>query len=101
MEFSAQARLPQVRANDVRIGTAGWSYKDWDGIFYPSGMPRRKQHALEYLARFFDTTEINTSFYGPLKPALAKLVCRKVEAVKKNFLFTAKLYRASHMRQCR
>jgi len=41
-------------------------------------MQRRKQHPLEYLARFFDTTEINTSFYGPLKPELAKLWCRKV-----------------------
>ena len=83
-----------VNANQVRIGTAGWSYKDWDGIFYPPGMQRRKQHPLEYLARFFDTTEINTSFYGPLKPELAKLWCRKVEAVNKKFLFTAKLYRA-------
>jgi uncharacterized protein YecE (DUF72 family) len=78
----------------VRIGTAGWSYKDWDGIFYPSGMQRSRQHPLEYLARFFDTTEINTSFYGPLKPELAKLWCRRVGAVNKNFLFTAKLYRA-------
>jgi len=94
MGSSAQARLPQALPNDVRIGTAGWSYKDWDGIFYPSGMQRRKQHPLEYLARFFDTTEINTSFYGPLRPELAKLWCRKVEAVNKNFLFTAKLYRA-------
>jgi uncharacterized protein YecE (DUF72 family) len=94
MGSSAQVRLPQVHPNDLRIGTAGWSYKDWDGIFYPSGMQRRKQHPLEYLARFFDTTEINTSFYGPLKPELAKLWCRKVEAVNKNFLFTAKLYRA-------
>ena len=94
MESSALARLPQALPNEVRIGTAGWSYKDWDGIFYPSGMQRRKQHPLEYLARFFDTTEINTSFYGPLRPELAKLWCRKVEAVNKNFLFTAKLYRA-------
>jgi uncharacterized protein YecE (DUF72 family) len=78
----------------LRIGTAGWSYKDWEGIFYPPGMQRRKIHPLEYLARFFDTTEINTSFYGPLKPELAKLWCRKVVAVNKNFLFTAKLYRA-------
>ena len=83
-----------VHSHDVRIGTAGWSYKDWDGIFYPSGLQRRKQHPLEYLARFFDTTEINTSFYGPLKPEWAKLWCRKVAAVNKNFLFTAKLYRA-------
>src|ERR1700693_2657696 len=98
MEASAQARLPQTHKNDIRIGTAGWSYKDWDGIFYPpgmsSGMSRRKQHPLEYLARFFDTTEINTSFYGPLKPEWAKLWCRKVATVNKNFLFTAKLYRA-------
>ncbi|HXP41102.1 MAG TPA: DUF72 domain-containing protein [Candidatus Acidoferrales bacterium] len=78
----------------VRIGTAGWSYKDWDGIFYPSGMQRSRQHPLEYLARFFDTTEINTSFYGPLKPELAKLWCRRVGAVNRNFVFTAKLYRA-------
>lgn len=79
---------------NVRVGTAGWSYKDWDGIFYPSGMRQRKVHPLEYLARFFDTTEINTSFYGPLKPELAKLWCRRVAAVNRQFLFTAKLYRA-------
>src|SRR6202142_4103983 len=78
----------------VRIGTAGWSYKDWDGIFYPSGMKRSQLHPLEYLARFFDATEINTSFYGPLKPELAKLWCRKVASVNPRFLFTAKLYRA-------
>jgi uncharacterized protein YecE (DUF72 family) len=94
MGSSASLRLPQVQSHDIRIGTAGWSYKDWDGIFYPSGMSRRKQHPLEYLARFFDTTEINTSFYGPLKPEWAKLWCRKVAAVNRNFLFTAKLYRA-------
>jgi uncharacterized protein YecE (DUF72 family) len=57
-------------------------------------MKRSKLHPLEYLARFFDTTEINTSFYGPLKPELAKLWSRKVAAVNPNFRFTAKLYRA-------
>ena len=94
MESPVPVRLPQIYSKDIRIGTAGWSYKDWDGIFYPPGMQRRKQHPLEYLARFFDTTEINTSFYGPLKPEWGKLWCRKVAAVNKNFLFTAKLYRA-------
>jgi uncharacterized protein YecE (DUF72 family) len=94
MQSSAQVRVPQVHEKDIRVGTAGWSYKDWEGVFYPPGMQQRKQHPLEYLARFFDTTEINTSFYGPLKPEWAKLWCRKVAAVNKNFLFTAKLYRA-------
>jgi uncharacterized protein YecE (DUF72 family) len=94
MEPLPQVHSSQIPWSQVRIGTAGWSYKDWDGIFYPPGMQRRRQHSLEYLARFFDTTEINTSFYGPLKPELAKLWCRKVAGVNKKFLFTAKLYRA-------
>ena len=84
----------QPATKKTRFGTAGWSYKDWEGIFYPSGMHHSKLHPLEYLARFFDTTEINTSFYGPLKPELAKLWCRRVSAVNPQFLFTAKLYRA-------
>jgi uncharacterized protein YecE (DUF72 family) len=79
---------------EIRIGTAGWSYKDWEGIFYPPGMRQRKVHPLQYLARFFDTAEINTSFYGPLKPELVKLWCRRVAEVNPDFLFTAKLYRA-------
>src|SRR6202790_4437995 len=94
MGSSAQVRLPQTSPNRIRIGTAGWSYKDWEGIFYPSGMQHRKMHPLEYLARFFDTTEINTSFYGPIKAQLAKVWGRKVAAVNPDFLFTAKLYRA-------
>jgi len=94
MGSTAPARLPQPQRNPVRIGTAGWSYKDWEGVFYPSGMQHRKLHPLEYLARFFDTTEINTSFYGPIKAQLAKLWCRRVAPVNPGFLFTAKLYRA-------
>jgi uncharacterized protein YecE (DUF72 family) len=94
MESTAQPRAIPTHRSEIRIGTAGWSYKDWDGIFYPPGMRHRKLHPLEYLARFFDTTEINTSFYGPLKPELAKLWCRRVAAVNPSFLFTAKLYRA-------
>jgi len=94
MESTAPARLPEVASRDIRIGTAGWSYKDWEGIFYPPGMKQRRIHPLEYLARFFDTAEINTSFYGPLRAELAKLWCRRVAAVNARFTFTAKLYRA-------
>lgn len=94
MDSPEQSRSSPSRSRRIRIGTAGWNYKDWEGIFYPSGMQRSKTHPLEYLARFFDTTEVNTSFYGPIKPELAKLWCRKVAAVNRDFLFTAKLYRA-------
>lgn len=81
-------------AGKVLVGTAGWSYKDWAGVFYPDYLNARKIHPLEYLARFFDLVEINTSFYGPVKPEIAKVWCRKVAAVNPNFVFTAKLYRS-------
>jgi uncharacterized protein YecE (DUF72 family) len=82
------------KPSKILVGTAGWSYKDWNGIFYPPGMQHRKQHALEYLAQCFDMVEINSSFYGHIKPELAKLWSRKVEAVNPKFMFTAKLHRS-------
>jgi uncharacterized protein YecE (DUF72 family) len=57
-------------------------------------MQHRKQHALEYLAQCFDLVEINTSFYGHIRPELAKLWARKAEGVNRNFRFTAKLHRS-------
>ena len=77
----------------IRIGTAGWSYKDWNGVFYPPEVQRKKVHPLEYLAHFFDVVEINTSFYGHIKPELARLWARKV-AFNPNFMFTAKLHQS-------
>src|SRR5215467_10695126 len=90
----AASGQPSAPLSSIRVGTAGWSYKDWEGIFYPPGMRQRRVHPLEYLARFFDTTEINTSFYGPLKPELGKLWAKRVAAINPRFVFTAKLYRA-------
>src|SRR5690242_17411155 len=57
-------------------------------------MQHRKQHPLEILARCFDMVEVNTSFYGHIKPHLAKLWVRKAEAVNPDFRFTAKLHRS-------
>jgi len=94
MESTPPVRPAHAGSRKIRFGTAGWAYKDWEGVFYPSGMRRNKTHPVEYLARFFDTAEINTSFYGPLKAEVAKLWCRKVAAVNPQFRFTAKLYRA-------
>ncbi len=78
----------------IRVGTAGWSYKDWDGILYPPEVTRKKVHPLEFLARFFDVVEINTSFYGHIRPEIGRLWCRKAAAVNPNFLFTAKMHRS-------
>ena len=57
-------------------------------------MQRRKQHGLEFLAQCFDVVEINTSFYGHIKPELATLWAKRADAVNPNFMFTAKLHRS-------
>jgi len=80
-------------SQEIYVGTAGWSYKDWQGIVYPE-QTKRSQHPLEYLAQFFDLVEINTSFYGHIKPEWGKLWSRKAVAVNPRFMFTAKLNRA-------
>jgi len=77
----------------IYVGTAGWSYKDWEGIVYPAQL-KKSQHPVEYLARYVDVIEINTSFYGHIRPEWGKLWCRKARAVNSKFLFTAKLNRA-------
>ena len=80
-------------APHIYVGTAGWSYKDWEGIVYPPEI-KKSQHPVEYLARYLDLLEINTSFYGHIKPEWGKLWCRMARAANPRFLFTAKLNRA-------
>jgi uncharacterized protein YecE (DUF72 family) len=77
-------------SNKILIGTAGWSYKDWEGIVYPASL-KKTQHPVEYLAQYFDLIEINTSFYGHIKPDVGLSWCHKASAVNPNFKFTAKL----------
>jgi uncharacterized protein YecE (DUF72 family) len=81
----------------LHCGPAGWSYPHWNGIVYPKSKPRGF-HPLEFLADQFDAIEINTSFYQPLKPELARLWAAKV-AHNPQFTFTAKLHqRFTHER---
>jgi uncharacterized protein YecE (DUF72 family) len=82
-------KKPPARGR-VLVGPAGWSYADWAGIVYPAHRPGGF-HEAEYLAQFFDTIEINTSFYNPLRPELCRQWIARVSA-NPNFLFTAKLW---------
>jgi uncharacterized protein YecE (DUF72 family) len=86
----ADASSNPAPAHIVRIGPAGWSYPDWAGYVYPS---RRAKgfHEATYLAEFFDTIEINTSFYQPLRPDHAAQWIDRV-AANPRFVFTAKLW---------
>jgi len=51
----------------IRIGISGWRYDPWRGVFYPEGMPHRRE--LEFCGRHFPTVEINGSFYSLQRPA--------------------------------
>jgi uncharacterized protein YecE (DUF72 family) len=75
----------------IRIGPAGWAYKDWVGIVYPKQRPR-DFNEISFLAQYFDVIEINTSFYGPLA---AKTSTAWLSRVQENprFRFTAKCWR--------
>ncbi|MFQ5894332.1 MAG: DUF72 domain-containing protein [Nitrospinota bacterium] len=72
----------------VLIGTSGWSYLSgegkWWGIFYPRGADE-----LEFYARFFDTAEVNSTFYRPATPQMARSWVRRTPP---GFRFSVKLW---------
>ena len=71
----------------VYIGVAGWSYPDWKGIVYTNS----KVDQLEYVSRFVDCVEINSTFYRPPFINNTKSWLRRTSE-KKDFFFTAKLH---------
>jgi uncharacterized protein YecE (DUF72 family) len=70
-EIQVQEKDPAVRgpagrpalrpATTVRVGTSGYSFKDWVGPFYPVGTKPAEQ--LEIYARRFDCLEVNVTYY--------------------------------------
>lgn len=87
--------------SNLRIGTSGWNYPSgagtWNGIFYPPSKHRRpkppltaKFDELAYYAEHFDTVEINTTFYGQPRAAIAQTW---VDRTPPDFEFSLKLYR--------
>ncbi len=75
----------------IRFGPAGWDYPDWRGTVYPKPAPRGFD-PLRYLARWFATVEINSTFYRPVRPDVARGWCERI-AARADFRFTAKLSR--------
>lgn len=52
----------------VRVGTSGFSYKEWKGSFYPQRLPNAKM--LRFYGERFDTVEINNTFYRMPNPGV-------------------------------
>ena len=76
---------------DIRVGPAGWSYADWRGRVYPES-GGTKFDTLALVSKYFDTAEINSTFYHPPSPETARSWLQRVQH-NPNFVFTAKLYR--------
>ncbi len=87
-----------AEAKVVRCGVAGWNFPGWESAVYPRPKPRGFQ-PLAYLSRFFDVIEINTSFYQPIRPEVARLWLWQVEH-NPAFRFTAKLQRTFTHERC-
>jgi uncharacterized protein YecE (DUF72 family) len=80
---------------DIRIGISGWTYKPWRGVFYPEGLPQKKE--LSYAAEHFRSIEINGTFYGLQRPSS---FAAWYDATPDDFVFAVKGSRyITHMRR--
>jgi uncharacterized protein YecE (DUF72 family) len=50
----------------IRIGTSGWLYPPWRGVFYPPKLPHARE--LQYLSARLNSVEINGTFYSLQRP---------------------------------
>ena len=74
-----------------RVGTSGWTYRAWAGIFYPETL--KSSDLLAYYSHRFNTVEVNTTFYRFPPAPLVKGWIRKspddfVFSVKSSRFFT-------------
>lgn len=92
-KHSKPSRHP--RQATIRIGTSGWSYAHWRRVFYPEDLPSVKW--LRYYSRYFDTVEVNNTFYNlPAERALEKW-CHDAPS---GFVFAVKANRfITHMKK--
>ncbi|MEV4057246.1 DUF72 domain-containing protein [Amycolatopsis sp. NPDC049688] len=82
---------------EIRIGTSGWRYTPWRGVFYPPKLAQRRE--LEYLSRRMNAVEINGSFYSLQRPERYRAWSDETPA---DFVFAVKGGRfITHMKQLR
>ena len=90
-EGAQVAAAPNAPSSRLYIGTSGWSYPKgegaWDGIFYPPKLADKDK--LTFYAQYFNTVEINSSFYRPPSQFAARAWATRVPD---DFRFTAKLW---------
>lgn len=80
---------------EIYIGTSGWYYEAWQGYFYPGKLSKDKM--LKYYKNYFNTVEINNTFYGSPD---SNTFNEWYEIVPKQFVFSVKANRyITHMKK--
>lgn len=78
----------------IRVGIGGWTFEPWRGVFYPDGLPQKRE--LEYAAQHLTAIEINATFYGRQKPESYR---NWAKAVPDGFKFSLKASRYATARK--
>ncbi len=76
-----------AKTAEIYIGTSGWHYSHWNGIFYPKEVTGYNE--LRYFSEQFNTVENNSSFYRISKESTYKTWSRMTPA--DGFRFSLKL----------
>ena len=72
----------------IRIGIGGWTFEPWRNNFYPADLPQKQE--LHYASRQVTAIEINSTYYGPQKPAT---FAKWRDDVPDDFVFSVKALR--------
>lgn len=84
-------------AGTIRIGISGWTYPPWRGVFYPEGLPQKRE--LDYAAGRFASIEVNGTFYGLQRP---ESFAHWAERTPDDFVFSIKGSRyITHLKRLR
>jgi uncharacterized protein YecE (DUF72 family) len=79
----------------LRVGTSGYSYKEWKGSFYPADLPEKQM--LRFYGERFPAVEINNTFY---RMPNRELLLRWAEETPPDFSFVLKApQRITHHRR--
>jgi hypothetical protein len=57
-------------AQSIRLGTCGWSYQEWSGVFYPEGLSASDW--LSYYAEHYHVVEVDSTFYRTPGPKMVE-----------------------------
>lgn len=88
MTIDANKCREHKMVKNLFVGTSGWSYKHWKGIFYPEKI--KPNEYLEFYSSNFECVELNSSFYHLPKPEVVK---GWKERTPEDFIFCPKMSR--------